>query len=144
MKNILIINGPNLNMLGVREPGIYGSETLETLYNKIENKAKVLNVAIEFYQSNIEGEIINKIHQALGKFDGIVINPGAYTHYSYAIRDAIASVNLPAIEVHISNVHKREEFRHISVTAPVCVGQISGLGTNGYLYALEELCNEQN
>jgi len=144
MKNILIINGPNLNMLGVREPGIYGSETLETLYNKIENKAKVLNVAVEFYQSNIEGEIINKIHQALGKFDGIVINPGAYTHYSYAIRDAIASVNLPAIEVHISNVHKREEFRHISVTAPVCVGQICGLGTNGYLYALEELCNEQN
>ena len=144
MKNILIINGPNLNMLGVREPGIYGSETLETLYNKIENKAKVLNVAVEFYQSNIEGEIINKIHQALGKFDGIVINPGAYTHYSYAIRDAIASVNVPAIEVHISNVHKREEFRHISVTAPVCVGQICGLGTNGYLYALEELCNEQN
>ena len=144
MKNILIINGPNLNMLGVREPGIYGSETLETLYKKIENKAKALNVAVEFYQSNIEGEIINKIHQAMGKFDGIVINPGAYTHYSYAIRDAIASVNVPAIEVHISNVHKREEFRHKSVTAPVCVGQICGLGTNGYLYALEELCNEQN
>lgn len=144
MKNILIINGPNLNMLGIREPGIYGSETLETLCKKIENKAKELNTAVEFYQSNIEGEIINKIHSAMGEFDGIVINPGAFTHYSYAIRDAIASVNVPAIEVHISNVHKREEFRHKSVTAPVCVGQICGLGTNGYLYALEELCNEQN
>lgn len=144
MKNILIINGPNLNMLGIREPGIYGSETLETLCKKIENKAKELNTAVEFYQSNIEGEIINKIHSAMGKFDGIVINPGAFTHYSYAIRDAIASVNVSTIEVHISNVHKREEFRHKSVTAPVCVGQICGLGTNGYLYALEELCNEQN
>lgn len=144
MKNILIINGPNLNMLGIREPGIYGSETLETLCKKIENKAKELNTAVEFYQSNIEGEIINKIHSAMGEFDGIVINPGAFTHYSYAIRDAIASVNVSTIEVHISNVHKREEFRHKSVTAPVCVGQICGLGTNGYLYALEELCNEQN
>ena len=144
MKNILIINGPNLNMLGIREPGIYGSETLETLCKKIENKAKELNTAVEFYQSNIEGEIINKIHSAMGEFDGIVINPGAFTHYSYAIRDAIARVNVPAIEVHISNFHKREEFRHKSVTGPVCVGQICGVGTNGYLYALEELCNEQN
>lgn len=143
MKKILIINGPNLNMLGVREPGIYGSETLQTLYEKIENKAKELKAEVEFFQSNIEGEIINAIHSSLGKYDGIVINPGAFTHYSYAIRDAISSVNVPVIEVHISNVHKREEFRHKSVTAPVCLGQICGLGTNGYLYALEELCNGQ-
>ena len=143
MKKILIINGPNLNMLGVREPGIYGNETLETLCDKIRKKADLLNVEVDFYQSNIEGELINKIHSAIGAFDGIVINPGAYTHYSYAIRDALASVNLPTIEVHISNVHKREEFRHKSVTAPVCIGQICGLGTNGYLYALEELINGQ-
>ena len=143
MKKILIINGPNLNMLGVREPGIYGNETLETLSEKIRKKADSLNVEAEFYQSNIEGELINKIHSAIGVYDGIIINPGAYTHYSYAIRDAIASINVPAIEVHISNVHKREEFRHKSVTAPVCVGQICGLGTNGYLYALEELINGQ-
>ena len=143
MKKILIINGPNLNMLGVREPGIYGNETFETLCEKIRKKADLLNVEVDFYQSNIEGELINKIHSAIGAFDGIVINPGAYTHYSYAIRDALASVNLPTIEVHISNVHKREEFRHKSVTAPVCVGQICGLGTNGYLYALEELINGQ-
>lgn len=143
MKKILIINGPNLNMLGVREPGIYGSETLQTLYEKTENKAKELKAEVEFFQSNIEGEIINAIHSSLGKYDGIVINPGAFTHYSYAIRDAISSVNVPVIEVHISNVHKREEFRHKSVTAPVCLGQICGLGTNGYLYALEELCNGQ-
>ena len=143
MKKILIINGPNLNMLGVREPGVYGTETLETLYSKIKNKADELNAQVEFYQSNIEGEIINEIHSAMGVFDGIVINPGAFTHYSYAIRDALSSINVPAIEVHISNVHKREEFRHKSVTAPVCTGQICGLGTNGYLYALEELVNGQ-
>ncbi len=144
MKKILIINGPNLNMLGIREPGVYGTETLETLCEKIRKKADLLNAKVDFYQSNIEGEIINKIHLAMGDFDGIVINPGAFTHYSYAIRDAISAINLPVIEVHISNVHKREEFRHKSVTAPVCKGQICGLGTNGYLYALEELINEQN
>lgn len=143
MKKILIINGPNLNMLGIREPGVYGTETLETLCEKIRKKADLLNAQVECYQSNIEGEIINKIHSAMGVYDGIIINPGAFTHYSYAIRDALSSINVPAIEVHISNVHKREEFRHKSVTAPVCVGQICGLGTNGYLYALEELCDGQ-
>ena len=97
MKKILIINGPNLNMLGIREPGVYGTETLETLCEKIRNKAELLKVEVDFYQSNIEGEIINKIHQAFGSVDGIVINPGAFTHYSYAIRDALASVNVPAI-----------------------------------------------
>ena len=144
MKKILIINGPNLNMLGIREPGIYGNETLETLTEKIGEKAKELNAEVSFFQSNCEGEIIDEIHKAFTSQDGIIINPGAYTHYSYAIRDAVASVNLPCIEVHISNVHKREEFRHKSVIAPVCKGQICGLGTNGYIYALEELLNEQN
>ena len=139
MKKILIINGPNLNMLGIREPGVYGTQTLDRLCDDIRKKAEELKVCVDFYQSNIEGEIINKIHSAMGDFDGIVINPGAYTHYSYAIRDALASVDVPSIEVHISNVHKREEFRHKSVTAAACIGQICGLGTNGYMYALEEL-----
>lgn len=144
MKKYLILNGPNLNMLGVREPGVYGKETLETVSQKIADKAKNLGVAVDFYQSNVEGELINAIHGAMGVYDGIVINPGAFTHYSYAIRDALASVPVPAVEIHISNVHKREEFRHKSVTAPVCVGQICGLGTDGYLYALEALVNGQN
>lgn len=143
MKKIMIINGPNLNMLGVREPGVYGTDGLEALYEKIRKKADLLGCAVEFFQSNSEGAIIDTIHSSLGVFDGIIINPGAYTHYSYAIRDAIASVSIPTVEVHISNIHKREEFRHKSVTAPVCAGQICGLGTNGYLYALEELADGQ-
>ena len=141
-KKILIINGPNLNMLGIREPEIYGKETLEDIYTKIKSKADSLGVETEFFQSNIEGEIINAIHQSMNKFDEIIMNPGAFTHYSYAIRDAISSINVPVIEIHLSNIHKREEFRHRSVTAPACVGQICGLGSNGYIYALEELCNE--
>lgn len=143
MKKILVINGANLNMLGIREPEIYGKETLETLYEKIRKKADLLKVEVDFYQSNIEGEIINKIHSAYKNFDGIIINPGAHTHYSYAIHDAIASVDIPTVEVHISNIHKREEFRHKSVIAPACRGQICGLGVNGYLYALEELVDGQ-
>ncbi|MDY3929633.1 MAG: type II 3-dehydroquinate dehydratase [Clostridia bacterium] len=142
-KKILIINGPNLNMLGIREPGIYGKETLEDICKKIQARAAELNAETNFFQSNIEGEIINAIHKSMNVFDGIIINPGAFTHYSYAIHDAISSINLPVIEVHISNIHKREEYRHRSVTAPACVGQICGLGSNGYIYALEELCNEQ-
>lgn len=142
MKRILIINGPNLNMLGVREPNIYGAETLDSLYKKIKKRADELNLEVSFFQSNTEGEIIDEIQKALNSYDGIVINPGAYTHYSIAIRDAIASIDIPVIEVHISNVYKREEFRHKSVIAPVCKGQICGLGSNGYIYALEELCNE--
>lgn len=143
MKKILVINGANLNMLGIREPEIYGKETLETLCEKIRKKADLLKVEVDFYQSNIEGEIINKIHSAYKNFDGIIINPGAHTHYSYAIHDAIASVDIPTVEVHISNIHKREEFRHKSVIAPACRGQICGLGVNGYLYALEELADGQ-
>ena len=139
MKKITVINGVNLNMLGIREPGIYGDENLESLYKKISEKAAELGVEVNFFQSNIEGEIVNEIHKCYGTADGIIINPGAFTHYSYAIRDALASVKIPTVEVHISNVHKREEFRHVSVTAPECEGQICGLGTDGYLYALEAL-----
>lgn len=139
MKKITVINGVNLNMLGIREPGIYGDENLESLYKKISEKAAELGAEVTFFQSNIEGEIVNEIHKCYGTADGIIINPGAFTHYSYAIRDALASVKIPAVEVHISNVHKREEFRHVSVTAPECTGQICGLGTDGYLYALEAL-----
>lgn len=142
MKNILVINGVNLNMLGVREPGIYGNNTLDDLCAQIKQKADKLGVNVDFFQSNIEGEVVNKIHSAMGKYDGIIMNPGAWTHYSYALRDALGSVSVQCIEVHISNIHKREEFRHNSVTAPVCAGQICGLGNKGYLLALEALADE--
>ncbi|MDF2524764.1 MAG: 3-dehydroquinate dehydratase, type [Clostridiales bacterium] len=136
MKNILVINGPNLNLLGVREKDVYGVETLETIKSKLENEAQKLNVAISFLQSNHEGVIIDTIHAARGKVDVIIINPGALTHYSIAVRDAIKSVEIPTIEVHLSNIHAREEFRSKSVTAPVCVGQICGFGGAGYILAL--------
>ena len=138
---LLVINGPNINFLGIREKGIYGSENYETLVKNIDEHAKKLNIEVEVFQSNHEGAIIDKIQEAFyAKIDGIVINPGAFTHYSYAIRDALASVeDIPKIEVHISNVHKREEFRHVSVTAPVCTGQVVGLGLKGYLYAMEAI-----
>ena len=140
---VLIINGPNLNMLGIREPGIYGSESYSDLCEKIKKYADEKKCETEFFQSNHEGAIIDKIHESFGKIDGIVINPGAFTHYSYAIRDAIACVKIPTVEVHISDINNREEFRKISVTAPVCKKQISGKGTDGYLYALEELINDK-
>lgn len=130
-----------MNMLGVREPGIYGESTLEDLEKLVRAKADELGVEVEFFQSNFEGETVEKIHSALGNCDGIIINPGAFTHYSYAIRDALASVKLPAVEVHISNIHKREEFRHTSVTVPECIGQICGLGFKGYVLALEALAD---
>ena len=139
---LLVINGPNLNMLGLREPGVYGNDTMESINKEILSKAKEKGIEVNFFQSNIEGEIINKIHSAVGVYDGIIINPGAYTHYSIAIRDAIASVNVPAVEVHLSNIHKREQFRHTSVTAPVCMGQITGFGKKGYIMALEAFCDE--
>lgn len=141
MKKYLVINGVNLNMLGIREPGIYGSSTLADLEENVTKKAEKLGVSVDFYQSNIEGEIVNKIHAAYGTYDGIIINPGAFTHYSYAIRDAFSSVKMPVIEVHISNIHKREEFRHTSVIVPECIGQICGLGFKGYELALEALCD---
>ena len=139
MKKYLVINGVNLNMLGIREPGIYGNSTLSDLESNIEKRASELGVEVDFFQSNIEGEICTKIQQALNVYDGIIINPGAFTHYSYAIRDALGSVKIPTVEVHISNIHKREEFRHTSVIVPECVGQICGLGFKGYELALEYL-----
>ncbi|MDD3172436.1 MAG: type II 3-dehydroquinate dehydratase [Herbinix sp.] len=141
---ILVINGPNLNFLGIREKGIYGSKDYNYLLSIIEEKAKETNNTIETFQSNCEGEIIDRIQKAyFDEIDGIIINPGAYTHYSYAIRDALASITAPIIEVHISNIHQREEFRHKSVIAPVCTGQIAGLGLQGYLFALDALMRLQ-
>ena len=136
MRKVLVINGPNLNLLGIREKGIYGDETLQDIAIKVNNTAKHLDIDIDFIQTNHEGEIIDKIHEARGKYEVIIINPGAYTHYSIAIRDAIKAVNIPAIEVHLSNIHSREEFRSKSVIAPVCVGQISGFGSDSYIAAL--------
>ncbi|MDF2485955.1 MAG: 3-dehydroquinate dehydratase, type [Herbinix sp.] len=137
---ILVINGPNLNFLGIREKGIYGTQDYTYLLSIIEEKAKETNTQIEAFQSNVEGEIIDYLQKAYhDQVDGIVINPGAYTHYSYAIRDALASLTVPKIEVHISNIHQREEFRHNSVTAPVCTGQIAGLGLQGYLLAVDAI-----
>lgn len=136
--NILIINGPNINFLGIREKGIYGNQDYNYLLEMIDKKAKETGDDIEVFQSNGEGEIIDRIQQAYHeKKDAIIINPGAYTHYSYAIRDALASFECKKIEVHISNVHKREEFRHTSVTAPVCDGQIVGMGLYGYIMAID-------
>lgn len=144
MIKLLVINGPNINFLGIREKGIYGEETYDTLCSRIQKKAEQLNMEAEVFQSNSEGGLIDRIQAAYTDgTQGIIINPGAYTHYSYALRDALASVQLPKIEVHISNVHQREEFRHTSVTAPVCNGQIVGMGLLGYelaMEAMESLC----
>lgn len=133
----LVINGPNLNLLGSREPGIYGSTGYDALCAMLREKAAELGAEAECFQSNHEGAIIDAIHGAVGVYDAIIMNPGAFTHYSYAILDALKAVSVPCIEVHISNVHQREEFRHRSVTAPACVGQICGLGTFGYVAAME-------
>ncbi|MGN0596731.1 MAG: type II 3-dehydroquinate dehydratase [Ruminiclostridium sp.] len=134
--DILIINGPNLNLLGFREPGIYGNDTLESINAEIAKKAKLLDFDVEFFQSNHEGEIIDKLHEARNTKKGVILNAGAYTHYSYAIRDAIAAIKIPVVEVHLSNVDNREEFRKESVIAPVCVGSISGFGKNSYILGL--------
>lgn len=137
MKKILIINGPNINLLGSREKDIYGKQDYSTLCEYVSEVAKKLGIQIGLKQSNIEGEIVTEIQKAKGVFDGIIINPAAYTHYSVAILDALKAVDLPVIEVHISNIHKREEFRHHSVTVAGCIGQICGLGFTGYALALE-------
>lgn len=142
MKKYLIINGPNLNMLGIREPEIYGHDTYDDLCSFISDFALLNNLEVSFFQSNEEGTIITKIQEAMNEFDGIVINPGAYAHYSYAIHDAIKAVPTPVFEVHISDISKRDEFRRRSVTAPACKGMISGLGFSGYTLALEKLENE--
>lgn len=139
MKKILVIHGPNLNLLGEREPGIYGSDSIEQLNSNIISRAKKLEMECEVFQSNHEGAIIDKLHAARTEFDGVVINAGAYTHYSYAIRDAIAAIKIPVIEVHISNVFARDEFRSKSVIAPVCRGSICGLGFGSYYLAVQAL-----
>lgn len=138
---ILVINGPNLNLLGVREPNVYGGNTLQDVENAILNEAELLGCECEFFQSNCEGELIDAVQSVMYDFDACIINAGAYTHYSYALRDAIASVSKPFVEVHISNIHKREEFRHKSVISAVCEGVIAGFGTNSYLLALRALCD---
>lgn len=136
---ILIINGPNLNLLGKREPEIYGAETLEDINRSLQDAALEINASLEFFQSNSEGELVDAIQGAAGVFEGIIINPAAFTHTSIALRDAIAAVALPAVEVHLSNVYSREEFRHKSFIAPVAIGQIAGFGSAGYKLALEGL-----
>jgi 3-dehydroquinate dehydratase-2 len=142
MKKITIINGPNLNFLGIREKSVYGNENYNDLINMIKEKAKELDIQVDVFQSNSEGGIIDKIQQCyFDNVDGIIINPGAYTHYSYAIRDAIASVNIKTIEVHISNIYEREQFRKISVIEPVCCEQIYGKGLLGYNIAMDHILN---
>lgn len=137
---IMVINGPNLNLLGIREKEIYGAKDFNQVIDYIKEEGKELGLEINCFQSNIEGEIINFIHNAyFEKYDGIIINPGAYTHYSIAIYDALKGVEIPTVEVHLSNIHKREEFRHKSVTAPACIGQISGFGEYGYIMAMNAL-----
>lgn len=143
-KSILVLNGPNLNLLGTREPEVYGRETLADVESAIQKKAKDLGLAVDCFQSNQEGILVDKIQQAKGKQDVILLNAGAYTHTSIALRDAIAGAGVPTIEVHLSNIHAREEFRHHSMIAPVCVGQICGFGSHGYLLALEAAAQLKN
>lgn len=135
------MNGPNLNLLGEREPGIYGNESLESINAALALEGKALGAELDFFQSNHEGELIDRLHSARGEYSAVILNAGAYTHYSIAIRDAIAAIKLPVIEVHLSNIHSREEFRHTSVIAPVCKGQISGFGAYSYTLALYAAVN---
>ena len=137
--NILVINGPNINMLGIREPDIYGRETFEDLCNKIENYAKEKNINVKLYQSNHEGDLVDEIQAAYQKFDGIVINPGAYTHTSVALLDAVKAVGIKTVEVHISDVASREDFRQISYIRKAAIATVAGLGTDGYLKAVDIL-----
>ncbi|QCT02451.1 3-dehydroquinate dehydratase, type II [Paenibacillus algicola] len=144
MKSIWVMNGPNLNLLGIREPGVYGSTSLQSIEEALVEEGERNSVSVTFFQSNHEGALIDRIHEAMGQADGILLNPGAFTHYSYAIRDAISSVSIPTVEVHLSNVHAREAFRHTSVIAPVCAGQICGFGAGSYklgFHALLDILN---
>lgn len=139
MTKILLVNGPNLNLLGLREPEVYGHETLQDVVDDLRSFAEDRDVELSDFQSNSEGELVTAIHGARETVDGIVLNPGAYTHYSIAIRDAIAGVALPVVETHLSNVHARESFRRESVLAPVCLGVVAGFGRDSYFVALEAL-----
>lgn len=136
---VLVLHGPNLNLLGIREPQVYGSASLDDINKKILQWAKREGVQVEVRQSNSEGELITLIQEAIGRYQGIVINPAAFTHTSIALRDAIASTGIPTVEVHLSNIYKRESFRHQSYLAPVAVGQISGFGANSYLLGLQAI-----
>jgi 3-dehydroquinate dehydratase II len=142
--NILVLHGPNLNLLGQREPGVYGSATLNDINQLLEQEALELQVKVSIQQSNHEGVLVDAIHSMLGQHQGLLINAGAYTHTSVAIRDAIASVNLPAVEVHLSNIYRREDFRHHSFIAPVAIGQISGFGSDSYRLGLQALVSHLN
>ncbi len=141
MKKVLVIHGPNLNMVGVREPGVYGSEGIDAINGYIRDNARLLGMECDVFHSNHEGAIIDRLHEARTAYDGVVLNAGAYTHYSIAIRDAIAAISLPVVEVHLSNVHAREDFRHKSVIAPVCAGSICGFGKTSYKLALVALAD---
>ncbi|RKX76878.1 MAG: type II 3-dehydroquinate dehydratase [Spirochaetes bacterium] len=139
MKHIAVIHGPNLNMLGKREVGIYGGKSMEDINASVLAEAERLNVTVEFYQSNGEGDLVTFIQKCRGRVGGIILNAGAYTHYSVALRDAISAAEVPTVEVHISNIYKRESFRHISMIAPVCIGQICGFGPYSYILGLRAL-----
>lgn len=141
MKKVLFMLGPNLNMVGIRDRHIYGTETAESINRYVEEHARRLGLELEIFQSNHEGALIDRLHAAYGVTDGVIINAGALTHYSYALRDAIEAVQLPIIETHMSNIHAREEFRHTSVIAPVCAGSIAGFGKRSYLLALTALAD---
>ncbi|BCY17572.1 3-dehydroquinate dehydratase [Leptolinea sp. HRD-7] len=142
MPSVLVLNGPNLNLLGLREPGVYGSTTLEDINTKMVELGKELGIEVRCFQSNHEGALIDALHDARTWAAGVVFNPGGYTHTSVALRDAISAINIPVIEVHISNVHAREEFRHHSMISAVCAGTISGLGVNSYLLGLRALADK--
>ncbi|KXZ40074.1 3-dehydroquinate dehydratase [Alkalithermobacter thermoalcaliphilus JW-YL-7 = DSM 7308] len=143
MEKILVINGPNLNLIGQREQEIYGNSSMKDLEQMLKKEAESLNVSIDFFQSNHEGYIIDKLHKSQHTYSGIILNPAAYTHYSYAIYDAIRAIKVPTVEVHISNIHAREEFRQKSVTAKACIGQISGFGLYSYVLGLYALLNHR-
>ncbi|MDP6164500.1 MAG: type II 3-dehydroquinate dehydratase [Gammaproteobacteria bacterium] len=142
-ETIAVVHGPNLNMLGLREVGIYGGESMQDINNAITKEAQKLKIKVVFFQSNFEGELVTYIQQCRDRVKGVVLNAGAYTHYSIALRDAIAAAQVDVMEVHISNIYKRESFRHVSVIGPVCVGQICGFGSYGYILGIKSLLTER-
>lgn len=143
MKKILLMNGPNLNLLGVREPDVYGTVTLADIERETAAYAAERGVELDCFQSNHEGALIDRLHEARGVYDGIIYNPGAHTHYSYALRDAVSSIDVPTVEVHLSDIATREEFRRISVIAPVCIAQVKGKGKVGYREAIDILLSNE-